>query len=88
MVVIWFGLASGGCFSLFEAKKLTFGIFELKTSVLHVNRSEFHQEFNGDGPRHMIWFGLASGGCFSLFEAKKLTFDIFELKTSVLHVNR
>ena len=55
----------------FVNKKLTFDIFEIQTSVLHVIKSEFHQEFNGDGSRHvtrvrhvsryggnLAWYGL------------------------------
>ena len=65
MVVIWFGLASGGRFSLFEAKMLTFDIFELQKSFLHVNWSEFRQEFNGDGPRHVTRVRHVSTRVFS-----------------------
>ena len=34
-------------------KFLTLVLDELHPSVLHVNRLEFCQEFNGDGPRHV-----------------------------------
>ena len=54
MVVFWFGLASGGRFRLYEAEKLTYDIFKLQKSYLHVKWSEFHQEFNGHGPGHVI----------------------------------
>ena len=51
-------------FNLHEAKKLTFDIFELQKSYLHVKWSEFHQKFNGHGPGTHETMGLASGGCF------------------------
>ena len=33
--------------------RITLSNFELQTSVLHKNRVEFRQEFNGHVPRHM-----------------------------------
>ena len=74
VVVIWFGLASGGRFSLFEAKMLTFDIFELQKSFLHVNWSEFRQEFNGDGPTHVTRVRRVSDTCFFHFSTVFLNF--------------
>ena len=40
-------------FSLYEAKKLTFDIFKLQKTYLHVKWSEFCHELNGNGPGHV-----------------------------------
>ena len=58
-------------FNLHEAKKLTFDIFELQNSYLHVKCLEFCQEFNGHGPRHVTFLVWPCKDVFSLHEAKK-----------------
>ena len=73
-------------FSLYEAKKLTFDIFKIQNSYLHVKWLEFCQEFNGHDPRHLTCLVWPLEALFSLYEAKKLTFDIFKPQKSYLHV--
>ena len=43
----------------------TFDQIELQKSVLHVNRSEFHEESNGHGPGHMTRVFYVSDTFFS-----------------------
>ena len=46
---------------------LTFDPIELQKSVLHVNWSKFHQEFNGHGPRHVTRICHASRVMWKVF---------------------
>ena len=65
---------------------LTFDIFELHKSYIRVKWSEFHQKFNGHGPRQVVCLVWPLEVVFSLYEARKLTFGIFELQKIYLHV--
>ena len=74
--------------SIFFSKFLTFVLDELHPSFLHVNRSEFFKEFNGDGPRHVTRVRHVSDTFFFISVQFSVTFDHTELHPSVLHVNR
>ena len=66
-------------------------IFELQKSYLHVNRSEFCQEFNGHGPGHVTRDRHVSRTFFRFVKAIKvacLISLILGLQKSYLHVNR
>ena len=64
-------------FSLYEAKKLTFDLFKIQKSYLHVKWSEFCQKFNGRVDRHEVCLVWPLAAILSLYEARKVTFHIF-----------
>ena len=59
---------------------LTFDQIGLQESVFYVNRSEFHEESNGHGPRHMTPVCHVSEKFFFTFVQFLLTFNQNELE--------
>ena len=78
---------SNSCNKKPQPKTLTLVLDELHPSVLHVNWSEFCQEFNGDGPRHVTRVYHMSDTFFFILVQFSVTFDQAKLHSSVLHVN-